>query len=129
MFQPSTKRRLATESAMLRAVVGLLIGLGLVYIDNYAFDGETSPIVIVGCLFVAVACVCAVWGAGAWIAALFAWAPVPAAHVLKHVLGMRDTLQPNTYTSIGLLAACTLAVATVGGALGLFGRIIGRGSN
>jgi hypothetical protein len=106
----------------LRAFVGLLLGAALVYLDNFAFDGETSPVVIVGCLLVMTACVTALWGTRAWIAGLVVWMPLPSAHLVKHGLGLPDTIQPNTYTSIAYLAAFTLVIAVVGGGFGLLVR-------
>ena len=106
----------------LRAIVGLLLGAALVYLDNFAFDGETSPIVVVGCLLVMTACVTAIWGTRAWVTGLIVWMLLPSAHVVKHALRLPDTVQPNTYTSIAYLAAFTLVVAVVGGALGLLVR-------
>jgi hypothetical protein len=44
------------------------------------------------------------------------------AHLIKHVLGLPDTMQPNTYTSILMLAAFTLAVATIGTGCGILLR-------
>jgi hypothetical protein len=53
---------------------------------------------------------------------LVIWASVPLAHVIKHVLGLPDTLHQNTYTSILYLAAFTLSVATLGAACGMLAR-------
>jgi hypothetical protein len=49
------------------------------------------------------------------------------AHVIKHVLGLPDTLHPNTYASILYLAAFTLVVATAGGGCGVFMRSLATG--
>jgi len=114
---------------LLRATAGLLIGAGLAYLDGYAFGGETSPIVVIACLLAAIACVAAAWGSDAWVTALLAWIMVPSVHVLKHARGVPDTIHPNTYMSIGYLVALTLAVAFVGGAVGLLVRKFGRGSS
>jgi hypothetical protein len=83
-------------------------------VDNWAFDGETSPIIIVVMLLAATAAAGAVWGRGGWTAAMILWALLPLVHLVKHVLGLPDTLHPNTYASILLLAAFSLAVAAVG---------------
>jgi len=45
-----------------------------------------------------------------------AW--VPAAHLAKHVLGLPDTLHPNTYRSIAMLTAFCLVVSLVAAYLG-----------
>lgn len=98
----------------------LLVGTGLgcgaliVAVDNFAFGGEVSPIVIVLMILVATVFAGAVWGRRAWAAAAVIWACVPLAHAVKLALGLPDTLQPATWRSIGFLALFTMAVATVG---------------
>jgi hypothetical protein len=67
------------------------------------------------------------WGRSGWIAAAVLWACVPLAHVVKHVLGLPDTLHPNTSTSIVYLAAFTLVVATVGAGCGVLVRRLATG--
>jgi ATP/ADP translocase len=99
---------------------GLVVGGAVVYVDNLAFEGEVSPIVTVAMLLAATAIAGAVWGRRGWIAVAIIWACVPLAHVVKHVLGLPDTLHPNTYMSILFLAAFTLVVAVVGGGCGAF---------
>ena len=94
--------------------VGLVAGAAIVYVDNWAFEGEVSPIIIIALLVLATAGAGAMWGVSAWRATAVTWACIPLAHVVKHVLGLPDTLHPNTYTSILLLAAFTFAVALFG---------------
>ena len=106
----------------IRLAAGLLAGAVIVFVDNVAFEGEVSPIVIVALLFAAAAIASATWGYRAWIPVAIAWAAVPLAHVVKHVLGLPDTLHPNTYRSIVYLAAFSLLVATVGAGAGLLAR-------
>ncbi len=101
---------------------GLVAGAAIVSVDNWAFKGEVSPIVIVALLLAASAVSGAVWGRSGWIAAAVLWACVPLAHVVKHVLGLPDTLHPNTYTSILFLAMFTLVVSTVGVVSGVLFR-------
>ena len=101
---------------------GLAGGAAIVYVDNWAFGGEVSPIVIVGLLLAASVIAGAVWGRSGWIAAAVAWACIPLAHVVKHSLGLPDTLHPNTYTSILYLAAFTLVVTVFGTGCGLLAR-------
>jgi hypothetical protein len=101
---------------------GVVAGAAIVYVDNFAFAGEVSPIVIVALLLVAAAIAGATWGRKGWIAAVVTWACVPFAHVVKHVFGLPETLHPNTYTSILYLAAFTLVIATVGMGCGLLVR-------
>jgi hypothetical protein len=108
--------------------VGLVAGAAIVYVDNFAFQGEVSPFVIVAMLLSATAMAGAMWGRNGWIAAAVTWACIPLAHVFKHVVGLADTLHPNTYTSILFLAVFTLAVATLGTGCGLLVRRLATGS-
>jgi len=101
---------------------GLVAGAVIVYVDNFAFEGEVSPIIIVALLLAATAIAGAMWGRRGWMTAAATWACVPLAHVVKHALGWPDTLHPNTYTSILYLAAFTLVIATAGVGCGLLAR-------
>ena len=47
--------------------VGLVAGAAIVYVDNCAFEGEVSPIVIVALLLAATATAEAIWGRSGWI--------------------------------------------------------------
>ena len=105
-----------------RLGIGLAAGTAIVYVDNCAFDGEVSPLVIVAMLFAATATAGAIWGRRGWVASSAAWACVPLAHLVKHVLSLPDTLHPNTYASILMLAAFTLAVALIGTGCGVLLR-------
>ena len=73
-------------------------------------------------LFGATATAGIVWGLPGWPTAVVAWACVPAAHLIKHILGWSDTLHPNTYASILYLAAFSLVVAAVGVGSGMLIR-------
>ena len=108
--------------------VGLVAGGAIVYVDNFALDGEVSPIIIVALLLATTAIAGAMWGRRGWISAAVTWACMPLAHIVKHVLGLPDTLHPNTYTSILYLAAFTLVVATGGTACGVLVRRLATGS-
>ena len=103
----------------MRLGAGLAAGAAIVYVDNFAFEGEVSPIIIVAMLLAATATAGAIWGRRGWVTAAAAWACVPLAHLVKHVLGLPDTLQPNTYASILVLAAFSLVVATAGTGCGV----------
>jgi hypothetical protein len=107
----------------LRLLVGLFAGAVVVFIDNFAFQGEVSPIVIVIMLLVSTITVGSLWKWHAWIAAITVWVCVPMAHVVKHLLGLPDTLRPNTYTSILMLAVFTFVISAIGF---LFGALINR---
>ena len=104
----------------LRLSVGLVAGAIIAAVDNVLFEGEVSPIVVVGMLLMASITAGASWGWRGWVAAVAAWAWVPAAHVVKQVLGLPDTLHPNTYASIGKLAVFSFAVTAVSTVCGLF---------
>jgi hypothetical protein len=102
-----------------RLSVGLAGGVAVAYVDNCAFGGEVSPIVVVALLLTATATAGAVWGRQGWITSAVVWACVPLAHLIKHVLDLPDTLHPNTYTSILYLAAFSSVVATIGTGCGM----------
>ena len=105
-----------------RLGIGFAAGAAIVYVDNWAFVGEVSPILIVAMLLAATATAGAIWGRRGWVASFAAWVCVPLAHLVKHVLGLPDTLHPNTYASILMLAAFTLAVASIGTGCGVLFR-------
>ena len=98
---------------------GFVAGGVIAAVDNFAFHGEVSPIVIVVMLFVVTATFGGIWSWRGGLASGVAWVCVPLAHLVKHVLGMPDTLQPNTYPSILLLAGFTFAIATFGTGCGI----------
>ncbi|MCX5767455.1 MAG: hypothetical protein NTZ43_09570 [Gemmatimonadetes bacterium] len=108
-----------TWSSLERFAVGFGTGIAIACVDNFAFGGEVSPIVIVALLSATTATFGGAWGRAGWPTALAAWVCVPLAHLVKHVLGLPDTLHPNTYTSILLLAAFTLVIATLGTGAGM----------
>ena len=115
-------------SRWLTIVVAGCVAAGvIVYVDNWAFEGEVTPIVVVALLLAATTVASAVWGRRGWIAIAIVWGAVPVAHLVKHVLGLPDTLHPNTYMSILLLAGFTLVVAVIGGGCGAFMRWLATG--
>ena len=98
---------------------GLAAGAAIVGVDNFAFGGEVSPVVIVAMLLVVTMAFAAIWGRRGAIAAAATWLCIPFAHVVKHLLGLPDTLHPDTYLSILMLAGFTLLVAAVGTGVGV----------
>jgi len=102
-----------------RFAVGLGTGMAIAAVDNFAFGGEVSPIVIVILLIAATATFGGIWGRTGWTAAVATWFCVPFAHMVKHVLGLPDSLHPNTYTSILMLAAFTFVVTAIGTGAGI----------
>jgi hypothetical protein len=116
------RSHLCASGWLARFGIGLLVGGGIVYVDNVASHGEVSPIVIVAILFAVTAAAGMLLGRRAWIAALAVWACIPTAHLIKHVWRLPDTLHPNTYASIAYLAAFTLVVAVAGVGAGTLAR-------
>jgi hypothetical protein len=106
--------RLADFDWRVRLAAGAVAGGLIVYIDNFAFAGEVSPVVVIGLLFVVTFAAGEMWGLRGWDAALVAAACVPLAHIAKHLLNLPDTLHPNTYGSILSLAAVCVLVSAVG---------------
>jgi len=104
---------------LVRLGIGLGAGAVIVVVDDFAFQGEVSPIVIVVMLLFATGAATSCWGRRGWITAAAAWICVPLAHLVKRALGLPDTLQPNTYTSILMLAGFTLVVAALGTGAGM----------
>jgi hypothetical protein len=102
--------------------IGFVAGAAIATVDNIAFEGEVSPIVIVAMLLAATGTAGAIWGWRGRIAAAAAWVCVPLAHLLKLLLGLPDTLHPNNYASILMLAVFTLVVATIGTGCGVLVR-------
>jgi hypothetical protein len=102
----------------MRIAIALALGAAIAAVDNYAFGGEISVVVIFGLLLLGTGLVGFVWRTRGLLAAALLWACIPAAHLINHVFGLPDTIQPNTYASILKLAAVTFAVAVVGTACG-----------
>jgi hypothetical protein len=103
-------------------LIGLAAGVLIAAVDNFAFQGEVSPIVIVGMLLVLTATSGIIWDWNGWFVAAAAWICIPLAHLIKHLLDLPDTLNPNTYTSILMLAVFTFIVSTIGIVSGVFLR-------
>jgi|CZKD01.1.fsa_nt_gi hypothetical protein len=114
------------SSVSIRVGIGVIVGAGIAAVDNFAFGGEVSPIVIVGMLLVFGAAVGMIWGGRAAVAAAIAWVWLPMAHVLKHLMRLPDTIHPNNYASLLKLGAFTFVVTAIGLGFGLaFRRLLG----
>jgi hypothetical protein len=111
-----------------RLSAGLIAGIIIAAVDNFAFEGEISPIVIVAMLFAVTVAAGVIWGQLALIAQVAVWACVPLAHVINHVAGLPDSLHPNTYGSILKLAAFTLVIAVIGSGCGMLAHKLTRRS-
>jgi hypothetical protein len=101
-------------AATLPVALALVAGLFICAVDNFAFAGEVSPIVIVGLIFLAAAGMACLAPRRRLLTTLAVWIWLPLAHVVKHLAKLPDTLQPNTYASIAMLAGFTLIVSLVG---------------
>jgi hypothetical protein len=97
--------------------LGLLAGGLISAVDNFAFGGEVSPIMIV-ILLAGASATLAYLFRNAWVTALAVWICMPLVHVAKHLAGLPDTIQPNTYASILMLAIFTLIVSLAGAGAG-----------
>lgn len=102
-----------------RLLTGFVIGAGVAAVDNFAVHGEVSPIIIVAMLLAVAAAIGSLWDSAGFISALLTWAWLPLTHIVKHIYGMPDTLYPNTYQSIAMLAAFSAMVTCVGFAVGM----------
>ncbi|MGC1459457.1 MAG: hypothetical protein WA825_14370 [Steroidobacteraceae bacterium] len=98
--------------------MGTVVGVIIASIDNFAFGGEVSPILILGMLLVATAVAGYFWGIRCAPAVMLIWIFVPALHLVNLGLGLPDTLHPRTYGSALKLAAFTAVVAVIGAAGG-----------
>jgi hypothetical protein len=107
------------SSMQIRIFAGLVIGAIIAFVDNFSFQGEVSPIVIVVLLLVAAISIGASWKWHGLITIALMWLWLPMAHVVKKVLGLPDTLHPNTYTSILMYTIFTFAVSAIGLLLGV----------
>ena len=103
-------------------LAAVALGVTTAAVDNIALEGEASPILVVALLFGATAMLGALAPRRAWVTALAVSVWVPLAHLVKHVLGMPDTLHPDTYASILLLGVVSLVVAGVGTGCGVLAR-------
>jgi hypothetical protein len=115
---PTVPRTIYGDRAALLGLV-CVAGVSISAVDNFLFGGEVTPILPVLLLLFGAIGVGCLRGTGKWFAIVLLWVWLPMAHVLKHMFDVRDTLQPNTYDSIAILAAFTLAVALSGLVIGI----------
>ena len=114
----------------MRIGIGFIAGAIIAIVDNISFKGEVSPIVIVAMLIAVTALIGAMWGWKGWKASAITWICIPLAHVIKHLFGLHDTLQPNTYLSILMLAGFTLIISSIGTLSGvLLNRVLNFNTN
>ncbi|MFZ2325031.1 MAG: hypothetical protein WAV89_15220 [Ignavibacteriaceae bacterium] len=99
--------------------LGLVAGIIIAAVDNLVFGGEVSPVVIVVMLIIFNAVFGFIWEWKSWSASLSAWICIPLVHLIKHLLGLPDTLHPNTYASIIMLTVFTFIVSILGSGGGI----------
>jgi len=102
------------RNKIIKYIAAIVIGLFISALDNYAFEGEISPIFIIMLLFLFSSGMALIINTEAYILSIIIWVFLPAVHFIKHLLGLSDSIQPNTYESILLLALVTFAVSQVG---------------
>ena len=119
MTEPTTNRSETQTSSWLRFSVGMLAGAAIAAVDNFAFAGEVSPIVIVAVLLLCSGFIGAIWGTRGFSVSAIVWAWLPMAHVIKHVFHLPDTIHPNTYASILKLGLFAFFVTAIGFGFGL----------
>ena len=122
-----SSQNIASNRYMLLGL-GLAAGAVIAAIDSFAFNGEVSPIVIVAFLIVVAATSGGSCGWRGWFVTIPTWVCVPLAHLIKHIFGLPDTLNPNTYTSILMLALFTFVVSTIGLVSGVLLRRLTKGA-
>jgi hypothetical protein len=105
-----------------RSCIGLTVGAAIAAVDNIAFNGEVSPIVVIAMLLAATITAGFLRETLGLATAVAVWICVPAVHLTKRILSLPDTLHPNTYTSILMLAVFSLAVVAAGTGCGLLIR-------
>ena len=100
--------------------IGLISGMLISAVDNFAFGGEISPIIIVVLLLSTTTTFGAIFGRRGSLISVFVWICIPLAHLIKFSLNIPDTIKPNNYVSILKLAIFTFVVASIGLGLGIF---------
>lgn len=98
-----------------RVAAGAVAGAAVAGVDHVVLGGgQVSSVVVVGLLLSLTAGMGSAWTWRGWVAAATTWACLQLVHVTKHLLGLPGTLQPDTWTSIGTMAAFTGAVCLAG---------------
>jgi hypothetical protein len=106
-------------SMQTRILAGLIIGAMIAYVDNFSFQGEVSPIVIVVILLVATIVIGVLWERRGILTTALLWLWLPMTHIVKKVLGLPDTLHPNTYVSILMFTVFTFVISSIGFIIGI----------
>jgi hypothetical protein len=102
---------------MAAVTTGFVAGVAVAAIEAWG-GGAVRPVVIVALVIAAGLGVGLRWAWGGWPGALALAVPVPGLHMVRHVLGLPDTIQPNTYDAIVMMALFHAALAGAGLAAG-----------
>jgi hypothetical protein len=108
------------DNGKLKYVAAVIIGLIISAVDNYAFGGEITPMVVILLLLLSTSGMSVIVNAKAYLISIIIWFFLPAVHLIKHIFGLSDTIEPNTYQSILLLALVTFLICQIG-------FLVGRG--
>lgn len=103
-------------------VIGIVVGLTISIIDNYAFKGEVSPTVIVIMLLAASGFSGLLFGWDGWFTVFVMWLFIPGTHLIKYFFNLPDTLHPDTLNSIIKLGIFSFVVSAVGFGTGVMVR-------
>lgn len=98
-------------------VTGVAAGVAVAAIETWG-GGAVRPVVLVALLMAASLGLGLRWGWAGWPGALGAALPVPGLHVAKHVLGLPDFIQPDTYDALVMMALFDVALCGAGLAAG-----------
>ncbi len=111
----TTRKRMGLSPVAL----GLLTGAFIAYADLVPIGGDDGAMVVTALLLLAGGTAGALWGRRGWKFAVGAWSCLPLVHLVMRLLSLPDGIRPDTYGSIGLLAAFTLTVTAAGTGVGL----------
>lgn len=103
-------------------VIGLIIGLTISVIDNYAFKDELSPVVLVLMLLTVSGFSGLLFGWHGWFTVFIIWLFVPATNFIKYIFDLKSTLHPNTINSILKFTLFSFAITVIGFAIGVILR-------
>jgi hypothetical protein len=120
---------MATDTRnILTLSTGLLAGIMIAVLDNFAAYGEVSPALIVFFLLIASAGAAVIWDTSGWITAAITWIFLPFAQLIRQFFGLPDTLHPATYASILKIAMFSMVITAAGTATGILIRRMTTGT-
>lgn len=103
---------------------GIAAGTIIAMVDNLVLSGVITPFIIAAMLLAAAGTSGIIWRWQGWIVAVGIWICDPLVHLSKHLLGLPDTLSPNTYMSILLLTLFMFVISFFGLSFGVLVRKI-----